>query len=498
VKEAPAVFGHSTVYAGAAILNRAAGFLLIPLYTQFLSASDFGLLGVIAVTSEVVGAVIGVKLGTSMSRLFFDYAEEQERAELVSTAIIGLGTIVAVTSAVIAASAGPLGAIILGNRDHGVLLFVGIAGLLLNIIYTLGLQELILRERSRTVLILSTLRSVLYLSIGALFVAPLDLGVFGALLAILLTNALAVAWLMFPLLARTGIRFSRTKFLDMLGFGIPLLPGYMAELLIKFSDRYLLAHITSSAAAGVFFLGVRLTSILPMMLVAPFNQTYIVRRFEAHGRNAGDLDASRVFTYFFAILVSGALALSLVAPQLIALIAFRRPEYHGTAAVIPFLSLAEVIRSLQLIVELGIFYAKIPRYLTIASIGAALMHIPLTAMMIGIFGALGAAGAVVVSTAFRLILTWRFARGLNGPQPEWKNVFVILGAGVAVFGVAAVGDVAVGPASGTVGRVFLAIAFPLALVSSPVFSGAERQALRDFAVNRIRPRKHGSERKAAP
>jgi hydrogenase maturation protein HypF len=41
-----------------------------------------------------------------------------------------------------------------------------------------------------------------------------------------------------------------------------------------------------------------------------------------------------VFTYFFAVVVCGALGLSLMAPQLIALLTFQRPQYLGAAAVI--------------------------------------------------------------------------------------------------------------------------------------------------------------------
>ena len=486
MSEAPAVFRHSAVYAFAAILNRSAGFLLLPLYTQFLDPSDYGVLGVIAITSEVVGAMIGVKLGTAMSRLFFDYTEEEERAELVTTAILGLGSMVAVFSVFVAVAADPLAALVLGNRDQGVLLFLGIAGLLLNVIFTLGLQYLIVLQRSQAVLGISTLRSILFLGLGALFVAPLRMGVFGALLAILVSNLLVAAWLIVPLLARLGLRFSRAKFISLLRFGTPLLPAQIAELLLKFSDRYLLVHLASLASVGVFFLGVRLSAILQMALISPFNQSYIVRRFEAFGRKEADAEASRVFTYFFAILVSAALALSLAAPQLVALIAFRRPGYFAAASVIPLLALSEVVRSLLLIAELGIFCAKIPRYLTYASVAGTAIHVPLTAGMIALFGVIGAAGAAVLSTAFRLAVTCRLARGLGGPQPEWPQVLMILSAGVAAYGSAWAIELTLGTAPGAIARLLFGAAFPLLLLLSPVFTSAERESLRGFVTARLR------------
>jgi O-antigen/teichoic acid export membrane protein len=489
VREGLAVLGHSIVYASAAILNRGAGFLLLPLYTNYLDPSGYGLLGIISITSEVVGAAIGIKLGTAMSRLFFDYTEERERSELVSTAILGLGSMVAVFSLLLVVIAGPVAAIVLGDRAHGSMLFLGVVGLLLNVIFTLGLQYLIVLQRSKLVLVVSTLRSVMYLGLGFLFVASLRMGVSGALIAIALTNALALVALILPLLWRIGLRFSGAKFRALLGFGAPLLPGQLAELLVKFTDRYLLVQLASLASAGVFFLGVRLSTILQLGVISPFNQIYIVRRFEAHGRNESDADAPRVFTYFFTILVSSALGLSLLAPQLLALVTLQQAEYYSAAKVIPLLAIAEVVRSLLLIVELGIFYAKIPRSLTIASLATLVVHVPLTAVMVAQFGALGAAGAVVVSTTFRLALTCRLARGLKGPQPQWRELTLILGAAVVAFGLATAIELALGPAWGVAGRLALTVAFPVLLLLSPAFTEAERHGLRRLVTDRLFPRK---------
>jgi O-antigen/teichoic acid export membrane protein len=489
VSEARAVFGHSVIYAFTAILNRAAGLLLLPLYTHFLDPSDYGLLGVITITSEVVGALIGIRLGTAMSRLFFDYAEEREREELVSTAILGMGAIVAAFSIVLALLERPVAAVVLGNADDGVLLFLGVVGLLLNVVFTLGQQHLIVLQRSTAMLVVSTLRSVFFLGFAFLFVAALRMGVFGALLAILLANGLAAAWLIVPLLLRIGCRFSPAKFMAMLRFGAPLLPGQLAELLARFTDRYLLSHLVSMASAGVFFLGLRLSATLQMALISPFNQTYIVRRFEAHGRNEGDAEASRVFTGFFAILVSVALGLSLAAPQLIEAVAFGRPDYYAAALVIPLLALAEVVRSVLLIVELGIFYAKVPRFLTAATLAALGLHVPLTAALIALFGVRGAAGAAVLSTAFRLAVTCRLAKGLNGPRPQWRHLVAILCSAIAVFGLATAVDAAVGETWGLVARLLAAVAYPVLLLHSPVFDDTEREALRRAVVSRLAPLK---------
>jgi O-antigen/teichoic acid export membrane protein len=485
LKEVRAVFGHSMVYAFAAILNRGAGFLLLPVYTRALEPSDYGILGVITVTSEVVGALIGVRLGAAMSRLYFDSRSDDDRSELVSTAILGIGAIVLTTCLVFGLFAGPLARVALNDGSQGPLLFIGVVGLLLNILFTIGLQYYVILQRSRLVLAISTMRSIVYLGFGVLFVPVLQMGVLGALVGIFSTNACLVLLITLPLLWRIGIRFSPTKFKALVKFGAPLVPGQLAELLVKFTDRYLLVDLASLAAAGLFFLGLRLSAILQMAIISPFNQIYIVRRFEAHGAGEDDHDAPRVFTYFFAVIVSGALGLSLLAPNLVALLAFRRPDYLGAASVIPLLCLAEVLRSITLMKELGIFYAKRTRSLTLAAILTLVIHVPATALSIATFGLLGAAFAAVLSTTFRLGLTSYLARGLGGPSPQWRSLATLLGCGIATFLiVSSIGSFENLIADGAV-RFAVALLFPLLILMGPLFTSEERAEIKLLVTGKL-------------
>ena len=79
MSEVRAVFKHSKVYAVASLLNRGAAFFLIPVYTNFLAREEYGILAVITVASEIVGAALGLRLGAAMSRVYFDYAGQDDR-----------------------------------------------------------------------------------------------------------------------------------------------------------------------------------------------------------------------------------------------------------------------------------------------------------------------------------------------------------------------------------------------------------------------------------
>jgi len=257
----------------------------------------------------------------------------------------------------------------------------------------------------------------------------------------------------------------------MIRFAMPMLPAQLVEILMVFADRLLVTRLASLAAAGELFLGVRVGSLLNAMLVVPFGRTYLVRRFQAHGQGSHDGHAARVFTYFFAVMVTAALALSLLAPEVVHVLAGER--YHAAAIVIPFVALTQVLLSLLIILELGIYYTKRSVYFMYISAATLAVHIALLAVLVPGYGAAGAAGAGCLSTAVRIAITAPLVRRLNGPVPEWGRLAVVLAAAAAAWGVGQALR-AVDGVPGLGWRTLALVAFPLLLFASPLFSRQER------------------------
>jgi O-antigen/teichoic acid export membrane protein len=481
MSEARAVLKHSRIYAAAAVLNRAAAFLIIPIHTRYLPESDYGTIGVITVVSEVVGAMFGLKLGAAMSRMYFDYQDAAERDSVVTSAILGAFMIVGFILGPLVLLSEPIAKLILGVDGLGGVLLLGVAGLLLNTIFNLGLQYFLIRQRSGLFLVAGTVRSILYIAAAFLFVAFLGMGLKGAILGIFAANAVAAAGVVVPLLWKLGLRYSWTKVRDTLRFGAPLIPGQVAEIGASFTERYLIVHMASLAAAGVYFLAMRLASVINALIIGPFNRIYVVRRFEAYGAGTEDGDSSRVFTYFFIVVTWIALGLAVLAREVVAIAAHGR--YQGAVEVIPLACLTQVLVSVLIIAELGIYYAKIPRHLTTANIATLVVQLGLNLLLIPDFGTRGAVTALTVATAFRLALTVYLARGLGGPRIEWPSLAGIIVGAAGVFAICAALDLREGWLS-TLAKVVLLGLYPLAVFASPLLTGQERRALMRLLTSR--------------
>ena len=92
-QETKAVAHHSSVYMLATILNKVVSFLMIPIYTRFLIPSDYGIIEILGLTTDLIGMVISIGIASAMYRFYFDYDDVKEKNEVISTAMLSFGAI---------------------------------------------------------------------------------------------------------------------------------------------------------------------------------------------------------------------------------------------------------------------------------------------------------------------------------------------------------------------------------------------------------------------
>src|SRR5947209_4380162 len=80
---------HAAVYGLASLLTQAAGFVLLPLYTRFLTPSDYGILEVLGRIAETAATVLLLGGFRQALLTFFQQApNEAERRQVVSAAFV--------------------------------------------------------------------------------------------------------------------------------------------------------------------------------------------------------------------------------------------------------------------------------------------------------------------------------------------------------------------------------------------------------------------------
>src|SRR4029078_13616733 len=88
---------HSAIYGLGSIVARVLGVLLLPLYTRYLSPSDYGLIETLIALSAVLTALVAQGMKSAFFPFYFDSADPARRYPVVRTAfwyVMGASTAV--------------------------------------------------------------------------------------------------------------------------------------------------------------------------------------------------------------------------------------------------------------------------------------------------------------------------------------------------------------------------------------------------------------------
>ena len=88
MKEVRTIIKHSAVYGSAVLLTRAVGFLLLPLYTRFLTLEDYGVIELLDLTGYVLAEFIALGIDQALLKYYHAYPDEADRRRTISTAVL--------------------------------------------------------------------------------------------------------------------------------------------------------------------------------------------------------------------------------------------------------------------------------------------------------------------------------------------------------------------------------------------------------------------------
>ena len=79
---------NTTIYAFGNIILRAGAFLLIPIYTNYLTINEYGLLASLFITIEVLAILMNSGMRNSLVRFFKEFQEKNKSDELLGTSVL--------------------------------------------------------------------------------------------------------------------------------------------------------------------------------------------------------------------------------------------------------------------------------------------------------------------------------------------------------------------------------------------------------------------------
>jgi O-antigen/teichoic acid export membrane protein len=424
---------HLAIYGAGDVAIQALNFLLLPLYVQYLTQSDYGVLALLASVEATVKLFFRWGVDGAFMRFWYDYDDEAGRQRLSSTLFFFL----------------------LGT--NGVLLVLSLVAspfiserLLQSSGYTLALQLVLLntfaigftfipfhvlrmQKRAREFSALTLARSAATLVLRVVLVMFAGLGIMGVVIADVVVTAgiLAVMVRLFTPLIRPV--FSRAVLRQSLAFGLPRIPHGFALQMMAVGDRFVMTRYLPIQEIGVYSIGVSF-GLIEKIVLGAFEYAWAPFYYAT----AREPDAPRVFstvaTYGVAVLALMTAGLSAIAFDLLDLVT--GGQYVAAARVVTWTAVGVFFYGVYLLTSIGLNITTRTQYYPVSTTIGAGVNIGLNFLLIPRAGIIGAAWANAAAYALQAAVAFGFSQRFYPVAYEYGRVSRAIGAAFVAYIVA--------------------------------------------------------------
>jgi len=406
-------------------LMTAIGFILIPLYTHYLSLEDFGLLGLIALTASIFSAVFGLGLSSAVFRSYFDYDDEAGQNEVISTAL----TITLISCGILIILSVITGERIIAQKihhleDRGIYFQVALFTSAINLLNTIPLAVYRAQKKFARFAFFNISVALIQVVLIVSFVAILNWGIMGIILGQLIATTIICLILFFSIRSQLSITINLTEVKKLLGYGIPLIPASIFYTLLNSGGLYFVQATTGLTDVGILNLAIKIASIFSIMIIVPFQLVWppIMFSFEKE-TYAKDFYAS-ILTY--SLYISGILGLliSVFSPEIVLIISSQ--QYMSATPLIGILVIGHILFLAQNVFNVGFMLKRKTIFWSLGIMGETIASLLMWIILVPKYGILGIAIGSALSYGIGALLVYFFSAKLIKVYYEWKRILILL------------------------------------------------------------------------
>jgi O-antigen/teichoic acid export membrane protein len=387
-------------YGLTSILVAATPFLVVPLYVNRMSPSQYGEYETLTAILGFAGKAGCLGLPSGLFRFFSLAADGAERRIRVS-AILTMALVSAIVGLLLFWTCGLMGM-------HGVLrsapiwhaaaAYFGFAGILYGFAVLEPLGWSLLRAKQQAAKFAATNVVYVILLVGAVLYAlprgpePIR-NVLSAQVAVAAAMCALFGWYHRDFLA---LRWDPVQFREILKFTLPLAPTVLLGWTMDVSDRTILAHFHGSAAVATYALGYKIAYALNLVS-GTFTLAWVPYLLAIHGRPGAAEQLGRLVTLYLAVLLLSGIALSAAAPPILTWIA--PAVYHGSALLVLPVALGYAVNGVYVISTAGVHLSGNSRILLRSLALGSSLNVVLNLLFVPRFGGMAAAWVTTASFA---------------------------------------------------------------------------------------------------
>ena len=387
---------QSVLYAIGEIIPKLVSFFLLPIYTHYLSNTDYGIISYTNSFVMFLYVLCVLSLNTYVLRFYFEKEDEDYRKRLLGNFYI----IIAGVNILLSLLAYFLLPIVIEKYDIQVpwnpYFKLAIITNFLEVFSVIPLVMYRVKQQAKWFIILSLSRTLLQILLIFLLIVVFKWGILGHFYGRLfsLIPFFFIYWIIIIHNTTLNINFKELK--KGLIFSIPLLPGALAYLALSLSDRIILERFVSLSQIGIYSLAYTLSLTLNIVIQG-FYKAIEPEIFQHYGKDSFNTFIKRTQNTFFLVVYLGAMIISLFSQEVFKIMASE--EFYKGYLLVPILMIG-IIMTGQDVIYGGIIIAeKKSKIMGVATIIGALVSVTFNLSLMRYGGIYTAAISSAVSFA---------------------------------------------------------------------------------------------------
>lgn len=369
------------------ILQKGLSFFLLPIYTYYLSPSDYGILGVVTSVSSFLSVLITLGVTGAATRFYYLNDDAEYRKKMFGTV-----SLVIICNTLLFGSLFIVGHSFIIDPIIGTIPFypyvlIALLTVIVTPLYTFFQDYLVTSQNGVRYGVNSMSFFLLNVLLILVSLCYFKLGVIGVLLANLLTSIIFFIYVIIAFLPKITMRLDKSILKQSLKYSLPLVPHSLANWSNGTIDKLLVNGLKSQTDAGLYNLGQQYGTVMNSIAVG-LNQAYTPWFYEkVNNGNEGYKvirNVSEASVWFLALI---GLVLAIFSKEVLGIMV-HNPAYADVWKIIPCIVFAYVFQSLYFFF-VNVLFLKDTKFVFIITITSVVFNVILNLLLIPYFGFLG-------------------------------------------------------------------------------------------------------------
>jgi O-antigen/teichoic acid export membrane protein len=403
VQRAKQMVAHSTIYAVGNISRQIVGFLMLPIYTTYLSPADYGVIGLLVFLVSLFELLLGGHMFSAVPKFYNQEDDIGKRNSVIVTALGVTAVFSGLACLLMVGLSEQLSRLMFGSMDYSLYVSIFAVLILTHALEQYGLTYIRLIRKPWTFFSLNIFKLILQLVLNVVTIVVMDLGLLGLAASSLISSVVFACVLLVYTLRKTGLSINWGVVRPMLEFSWPLWVSGLLGLYIGSSNRYFIRIFSSLDDVGLYELAAKFGMIISLLVWTPFSQYWQTERFAVARYDDPYPVYSAAFRMIAALLFIAGVVVSQYAE--LAIVIMSATAFHDAASAVPFLVVAGLFQSLTVFCNFSFMLTGSTKMIYRINFMTAVVVTVLYWAMVPWFGFVGAAAAFALAAILQYCFT---------------------------------------------------------------------------------------------